>query len=100
MAARDAATARLRRVTAATAAACLGSTVLFAGLAAGSTHLRKVVPVRRPVVRHTRRPAPVKAPVPPLVAVAAPAPTPAPPPAPAPAPAAVPQAPVVVSGGS
>jgi hypothetical protein len=101
---RDAATARLRRVTAAAAAVGLGSTVLFAGLAAGSTHLRRVVHTRRPPARATHKPVRVEAPAPPLVAVAGPAPTPTPPPAPSPSPSPAPtpvtQPPVVVSGGS
>ncbi|MGZ4333424.1 MAG: hypothetical protein ACXVRJ_04040 [Gaiellaceae bacterium] len=98
VAARDAASTRVRRLTAVVTAVCVGSTALFAGLAAGSTHLRKVVRREHVPVAAARRQAPVHAPAPPLVAVQSSAPAPAPPPVPAPA--AVPQAPVVVSGGS
>jgi hypothetical protein len=101
VAARDAALARTRRLTAAAVAAGLALTAAFTAVAAGSTHLRKTVVVPR--VR--RRPAatgPVSAPVPPLVAAHEAAPAPSSAPAPSPAPAAVPQpvTPVVVSGGS
>ncbi|HZU19748.1 MAG TPA: hypothetical protein VE982_00885 [Gaiellaceae bacterium] len=95
VAARDAAATRVRRTTAALAVLGIGATVGFASLAAASTHLRKAVHVAR---RSAGPQAPVRAPAPPLVAVGGAAP--AAPPAPAPAPAAVPQQPVVVSGGS
>jgi hypothetical protein len=98
--ARDAAVARVRRVTVGVVVACLGSTVAFAGLAAGSTHLRKVTVPRRAVPRRSVR-KPLHAPAPPLVAVAgADQGGGAAPPAPAPAPTPATQAPVVVSGGS
>jgi hypothetical protein len=96
VASRDAAVARVRRLTAAAAAVGLALVAAFAALAATSTHLGKVV------VRHAHpRAAPsrtVTAPVPPLVAPEQSAPTPTQSPAPAPAPQAAP--PVVVSGGS
>ena len=99
VAVRDASTARVRRLTASLIAAGVGLAALFTALAAGATHVRKVVPRVHPA---PARAAPVQAPVPPLVTVHAPASsTPAPPPAPAPAPTPAPSsAPVVVSGGS
>jgi hypothetical protein len=75
-------------------AAGVGATLVFASLAAGSTHLRRIAQPHRSA--HVQRSTPVRAPAPPLVEVRSPAPAPAPPPAPA-TPA---QPPVVVSGGS
>ncbi len=96
VAVRDAAAMRVRRTTAVVTAAGLGATVLFASLAAASTHLRKVVTRTRVPQRHQTT-GPVSAPAPPLVAVNEPS-TASPPPAPAPTPTQ--QTPVVVSGGS
>jgi hypothetical protein len=96
VAARDAAARRVRRVTAAVAVAGLGATVAFTSLAAGSTKFRKVEPRTRASVRGQSLPR-VTAPAPPLVGVGGTAPAPR---APTQAPSAVPQAPVVVSGGS
>lgn len=96
VAAREAATTRVRRLTVSLVAAGAGLAALFTALAAGATHVRKVVPRAHAAV--PARAAPVHAPTPPLVAVRAPS-TPSPPPAPAPAPAPA-APPVVVSGGS
>ncbi len=94
VAARDAASARVRRLTRAAIAGAAVLTGLFAAMAAGSTPARKTVvhaPVRASPVRRA-----VTAPAPPLVS-AQEAPTP---PVAAPGSAPADAAPVVVSGGS
>ena len=96
---RDAGLRRLRSTTRISVAATVIAGGVFAALAAGSTHAKKVVVVRTSARRTV---AVTQAPAPPLVAVAAqsesaPAPTPTPPAAP---PAATYQPPVVSSGGS
>lgn len=96
VAARDAASARVRRATVALVAAGTALTAAFGALAAASTHLAKTPRAAgRPVV-HAPTQRPVVAPAPPLVGGASRAPAPPP----APAPAAPAAAPVVVSGGS
>jgi type IV secretory pathway VirB10-like protein len=94
--ARDAALRRLRRLTGASIASAVALSGAFAGVAASSTHARKLV--RRPQLQArsvtTRTPPPLP-----------PAPADPAPEAQSPAPAAQPpaptsQAPVVVSGGS
>jgi len=100
VAARDAATARVRRLTVALVAVGTALTAAFSSLAAGSTHVAKTTrTARRPVV-HAPRPKPVVAPAPPLVGDRSRVPAPPPQPAPAPTPAPATTAPVVVSGGS
>jgi hypothetical protein len=105
--ARDAALRRLRRLTGGMIAVAVALSGALAGVAASSTHARKLVRRSRHVVRSAA--APTLPPAPSAPAQAAPsssdegsAPTPqssAPaPPAQAPAPASAP--PVVVSGGS
>lgn len=113
---RDAASARVRQVTAGAIALAAGLTGVFTAMAASSTHPRRAVTTASPPrVTRLRQPAtrPVVAPPPPLVPVrsgdaaqsdaqtrsSAPAPTPQPTPAPVPAPAPA-ATPVVVSGGS
>jgi hypothetical protein len=80
------------------AAVAMGATAGLASLAAASTHFRHVTGYRP---RAPERQGPVRAPVPPLVAVeGGGGSTSAPPPPPAAAPAVTVQQPVVVSGGS
>jgi hypothetical protein len=94
---RNAALTRTRRVTGTSLLAGLGLTVLVSGVAAGSTHARKLV---GHVTHATRRPATVpNAPAPPLVPARS-VEAPAAPASPAPAPAVTAAPPVVVSGGS
>jgi hypothetical protein len=98
-AARDDAVLRSRKLTAGLLAATAGLAAVFAALAAGATHPRKLVHVQ--TVRTRARRGPVVAPAAPLVAVqtpSAPAPPPSPPAAAAPAQVAAP--PVAISGGS
>jgi hypothetical protein len=95
--AREAARARLRRVTGGTAAAAVALGGIFAAFAAGATHPKKAI---EPTSTRSRRqlPALTSAPAPPLVTVApgsASSPT-----APATAPTQSDQPPVVSSGGS
>jgi hypothetical protein len=106
---RDAALTRLRRLTGGMIAVAVALSGVFAGVAASSTHARKIVRSPRRVFRSVTMPALPPAPSAPAQAVppssdegsssspmpqsAAPAP-----PAQAPAPASAP--PVVVSGGS
>lgn len=96
--ARDAALRRLRRLTGALIAGAVALSGVFAGVAASSTHPRKVV--RRP--RREARAVTTTPPLPPepsAPASAAPAQSAAPAP-PAQAPVPTPEPPVVVSGGS
>lgn len=94
---RNAALTRTRRVTGSSLVAGLGLTVVVSGVAAASTHTRKLV---SHVTHVARRPAAVpNAPAPPLLPARA-VEAPAEPSAPAPAPAATAAPPVVVSGGS
>jgi hypothetical protein len=107
---RDAALRRLRRLTGGMIAAAVALSGVFAGVAASSTHARKVVRSPRHVFRSVTTPALPPTPLAPAQAVrpssdegsSSSSPTPqsaAPaPPAQAPAPASAP--PVVVSGGS
>jgi hypothetical protein len=97
--ARDAATARLRRMTVGAFAGASALAVVFAGVAAGTTHAKKAA------VRAVARTAPVSAL--PAVKVSAPSPTPpgggtavAAPAAPVQAPTPAYTPPVVTSGGS
>ena len=96
VAAREAASRRVRRLTGAVVAGAAVLTGLFAALAAGSTPARKAVVPASPRVLSVRRA--VTAPAPPLISSqsAAAAATPVQSPSSAPASAA----PVVVSGGS
>lgn len=97
-ASRDAAAARVRRLTAGAVTAGVALTAAFASLAAGSTHLRKTIVHRvRPATPVQKA---VTAPAAPLVAVHSSAPAPAPPAASSPAPSVSSSPPVVVSGGS
>lgn len=110
VAARDAASLRVRNATRISVAVGIALTGIFAAVAAGSTHTKKIV-VQRVRARRTKTAAtssaPVTAPAPPIVGAgqspssssgqAAPSQTPAAS-APSPAPASVP--PTVVSGGS
>jgi hypothetical protein len=98
-AARDAGLRRLRTVTGAAVAAALGLSAVFAGIAASSTHLRRIARVQRSSATTARKattPALPPARAPGLAAPSSPA-TPTPPTA-SPAPTASP--PVAVSGGS
>jgi type IV secretory pathway VirB10-like protein len=106
VAARDAASSRVRRTTVLAAAAGAVLAAAFAGLAAGSTHARKTIHQRTLPKPRTKRSTSVQAPAPPLVPVpgsddgssqqqSAPQPPAAPP---QPAPAYTP--PVATSGGS
>jgi hypothetical protein len=91
--ARDAALRRLRRLTGALIAGAVALSAVFAGVAASSTHPRKVVRRARPVARTlTTTP-----PLPPEPAAPAQSAAPAPPPQ---APAPTQEPPVVASGGS
>lgn len=92
--ARDRALARLRRLSGAALGAALLLSGAFAGIAANTTHPRKVVrrQTARPMPRNQAEP-PLPSARPPSESVLAPPPSP-----PAPAPEASP--PVVVSGGS
>jgi len=95
--ARDAALRRLRRLTGVLIAGAVALSGVFAGIAASSTHTRKVV--RRPQREARSVTTPALPPEPSAPASAAPAQSPAPaPPAQAPAPTQEP--PVVASGGS
>src|SRR5690348_9659219 len=87
VAARESARARVRFATGAAVVTGLALTATFAALAAGSTHLRKIVRERPRHVVHRASTRPVVAPAPPLVSVGGSAPQPSPSPAPAPAPA-------------
>src|SRR5438105_3558381 len=104
---RDAALRRLRRLTGGMIAAAAALSAVFAGVAASSTHPRKVVRSTRRVFRSATMPALPPAPSAPAQAVSpssdegspsSPQPAAPAPPAQAPAPASAP--PVVVSGGS
>jgi hypothetical protein len=98
---RDAASARVRRLTGVALAGAAALTGVFTALAAGSTHPRKVVRrVERPRAAAVSR-KPVVAPAPPLVAAdSAPAGQAAEASAPPPVSAPPDAGPVVVSGGS
>jgi type IV secretory pathway VirB10-like protein len=98
--ARDVALRRLRRFTGGLIAAAVALTGAFAGVAASSTHPRKVVARKqsgeaRGVTRVTTPPLPPAPPAPDQAAAPPPAPAP-----PAEPPIATPVPPVVVSGGS
>jgi hypothetical protein len=96
--ARDAAVLRSRKLTTGAVAGAAALAAVFAALAAGATHPRKIQ--RGYVVRARPARGPVVAPAVPLVAVQTPqAPAPAPPASP-PAVAAPAAPPVAVSGGS
>ena len=97
---RDAALARLRRVTRASVAAAFALGGVFAALAAGSTQTKKTV-VRAPARQPSPAPALAVAPAPPLVSAQAAQSAAQPAPAsPAAAPTPSYAAPVVTSGGS
>jgi hypothetical protein len=98
--AREEAGRRIRLATAAllTAAVCLA--VLFATLAAATTHAAKRIVTPRTPARSRRLPPLKEAPAPPLVSAEALAPSEASPAPPASTPAASAAPPVVVSGGS
>src|SRR5205807_5458936 len=104
---RDAALRRLRRLTGGVIAAAVALSGVFAGIAASSTHAKKVVRSPGRTLRSATTPALPPAPSAPAQAVpptsgegspSAPQPATPAPPAQAPAPASAP--PVVVSGGS
>lgn len=100
--ARESARARVRFATGAAVVAGVALTGAFTALAAGSTHLRKIVRTRtpQPAASH-RHTSPVVAPVPPLVSVGGAAPAPAPSQQPStPAPEQTQAPPVVVSSSS
>ena len=104
-AARDAAMSRIRRTTTVAGIAGAALVATFTGLAAASTHARKVLRARPRPAAQPKTAGPVRAPAPPLVPVpgagtsspAEQAPQ-APPAAPQPAPQEAP--PVAVTGGS
>jgi hypothetical protein len=100
IAAREAATRRVRVSTGVALVAAAALTGAFTALAAASTHAKKIVrrvETRRPV---THRLAPVVAPAPPLVQLGGASTTPPATPAPSAAPVPATAPPVVVSGGS